>query len=100
MSMSTAKQINKYLDEMLALQAESKKVEAEVDGRKKLINQQTGEKVTKKQVLEMAEAEINLIKNDLNKITNNGKNIKGVFDNAYYVNDVIQDKLLVQNSFN
>jgi len=100
MSMSTAKQINKYLDEMLALQAESKKVEAEVDGRKKLINQQTGEKVTKKQVLEMAEAEINLIKNDLNKITNNGKNIKGVFDNVYYVNDVIQDKLLVQNSFN
>ncbi len=100
MSMSTAKQINKYLDEMLALQAESKKVEAEVDGRKKLINQQTGEKVTKKQVLQMAEAEINLIKNDLNKITNNGKNIKGVFDNVYYVNDVIQDKLLVQNSFN
>ena len=100
MSMSTAKQINKYLDEMLALQAESKKVEAEVDGRKKLINQQTGEKVTKKQVLQMAEAEINLIKNDLNKITNNGKNIKGVFDNVYYVNDVIQDKLLAQNSFN
>lgn len=100
MSMSTAKQINKYLDEMLALQAEFKKVEAEVDGRKKLINQQTGEKVTKKQVLQMAEAEINLIKNDLNKITNNGKNIKGVFDNVYYVNDVIQDKLLVQNSFN
>ena len=84
---------------MLALQAEAKRLQKEVDGRKKLVNQETGEKITKKQVLELAEVEITQIKNELNKLTNNGKNIKGMFNNQYYINDMIQDKLLVQNNF-
>ena len=96
--MNTAKQINKCLDDMLALQAEAKRLHEEVDGRKKLINQETGEKITKKQVLELAEVEITQIKNELNKLTNNGQNIKGLFNNEYYINDMIQDKLLVQNN--
>jgi len=83
---------------MLALQAEAKRLQKEVDGRKKLVNQETGEKITKKQVLELAEVEIIQIKNELNKLTNNGKNVKGLFNNEYYVNDMIQDKLLVQNN--
>ena len=85
---------------MLALQAEAQRLQKEVDGRKKLVNQMTGEKITKKQVLELAEVEITQIKNELNKLTNNGKNIKGMFNNEYYINDMIQDKLLVQNNFN
>lgn len=97
--MNTAKQINKCLDDMLVLQAEAKRLHKEVDGRKKLVNQQTGEKITKKQVLELAEVEITQIKNELNKLTNNGKNIKGLFNNEYYINDMIQDKLLAQNNF-
>ena len=97
--MNTAKQINKCLDDMLALQAEAKRLHEEVDGRKKLVNQETGEKITKKQVLELAEVEITQIKNELNKLTNNGQNIKGLFNNEYYINDMIQDKLLVQNNF-
>lgn len=100
MDMSLAKEINSKLDEMLALKAESDRLMTEVDGRKKLVNSQTGEKVTKKKVLELAEAEINAIKNELNKITNNGKRAKGLFDNMYYVNDIIQDKLLAQNNCN
>lgn len=84
---------------MLALQAEAKRLHKEVDGRKKMVNNETGETITKKQVLELAEVEINQIKNELNKLTNNGKSIKGLFDNEYYVNDMIQDKLLVQNNF-
>ena len=100
MDMSLAKEINSKLDEMLALKAESDRLMTEVDGRKKLVNSQTGEKVTKKKVLELAEAEINAIKNELNKITNNGKRAKGLFDNIYYINDVIQDKLLAQNNCN
>lgn len=83
---------------MLALQAEAKRLQKEVDGRKKLVNQETGEKITKKQILELAEVEIIQIKNELNKLTNNGKNVKGLFNNEYYVNDMIQDKLLVQNN--
>jgi len=97
--MNTAKQINKCLDDMLALQAEANRLHKEVDGRKKLINKETGEKITKKQVLELAEVEITQIKNELNKLTNNGKSIKGLFNNEYYVNDMIQDKLLAQNNF-
>ena len=96
--MNTAKQINKCLDDMLALQAEAKRLHKEVDGRKKLVNQETGEKITKKQVLELAEVEITQIKNELNKLTNNGQNIKGLFDNEYYINDMMQDKLLVKNN--
>jgi len=83
---------------MLALQAEAKRLHKEVDGRKKLVNQETGEKITKKQVLELAEVEITQIKNELNKLTNNGQNIKGLFDNEYYINDMMQDKLLAQNN--
>lgn len=96
--MNTAKQINKCLDDMLALQAEAKRLQKEVDGRKKLVNQETGEKITKKQVLELAEVEITQIKNELNKLTNNGQNIKGLFDNEYYINDMMQDKLLAKNN--
>jgi len=100
MDMSLAKEINSKLDEMLALQAESDRLMTEVDGRKKLVNSQTGEKITKKKVLELAQAEINAIKNELKQITNNGKKAKGIFNNQYYVNDIIQDKLIAQDNYN
>ena len=92
MDMSTAKAINSRLDELLKIKSEINRVMSEVDGRKKLINHETGEKVTKKEVIQYAEAEIIQIKNDLNKLTNNGKNIRGIFDNEYYINDFLQDK--------
>lgn len=95
--MSLAKEINQILDDMLAIQAESNKVLKEVDGRKPLYNQETGEKVTKRQILELAQNQINELKIDLNKKTNNGKTIKGLFNNIYYINDVIQDKLIVES---
>jgi hypothetical protein len=100
MDMSLAKEINSKLDDILALRAESNRVLKEVDGRKKLVNSSTGEKITKKQILELANAEINLIKNELNKITNNGKRAKGLFNNEYYINDILQDKLLAQDNCN
>ena len=100
MDMSLAKEINSKLDEILAIKAESDRVMSEVDGRKPLYNKETGEKITKKQILEYADAEIIQIKNELNKITNNGKRAKGLFDNIYYVNDIIQDKLIAQNNCN
>jgi len=96
--MNTAKQINQCLDDLLALQAEAQRLHKEVDGRKKLLNKQTGEAITKKEILELAEVEITQIKNELNKLTNNGKNIKGLFNNEYYINDIIQDKLLAKNN--
>jgi hypothetical protein len=81
---------------MLAIQAESNKVLKEVDGRKPLYNKDTGDKITKKQVLGLANSEINQLKIDLNKITNNGKRAKGLFANEYYVNDNLQDQLIIK----
>ena len=40
--------------------------------------------------------DIDQIKADLNKITNNGKNVRNIFDNPYYINDAMQDKLIAQ----
>lgn len=37
-------------------------------------------------------AELEMVKGEINKITNEGTQIKGIFDNAYYVNDVFEDK--------
>ena len=37
-------------------------------------------------------AEIIEIKNELNKITNNGKNCRDLFTNTYYVNNLMLDK--------
>jgi len=96
--MSLAKEINEILDDMLAIQAESNKVLKEVDGRKPLYNKETGEKVTKREILELAKNQIKELKIHLNKMTNNGSRIKGVFNNQYYINDIIQDKLIAQNN--
>jgi len=96
--MSLAKEINKILDDMLAIKAESNRVQKEIDGRKSLINSDTGEKVTKRQILELAQNQINELKILLNKKTNNGKKAKGLYNNEYYINDIIQDKLIAQNN--
>lgn len=96
--MSLAKEINQILDDMLAIQAESNKVLKEVDGRKPLYNYKTGEKITKRQILELAKNQINELKIDLNKMTNNGARVKGIFNNQYYINDIIQDKLIAQDN--
>ena len=40
----------------------------------------------------MLKSEIKQFESELNKITNEGTQIKGIFDNVYYVNDVFEDK--------
>jgi len=65
--MGLAQEINERLDAMLALGNDEKSLEVK----------QT------------------LIK-ELNKITGNGQNVREVFNNIYYVNDMMQDRLLVQ----
>ena len=65
--MGLAQEINERLDAMLALGDDNKSLEVK----------QT------------------LIK-ELNKITGNGQNVREVFNNPYYVNDMMQDRQLVQ----
>ena len=97
--MSIAKEINKLLDQMLTIRGEIARMRADLDANANLVNNQTGEKVTANKIEELANNEINAIKNELNKVTNEGKRATGIFNNVYYVNDVIQDKLLVEGGY-
>jgi flagellar basal body-associated protein FliL len=89
--MSIAKDINERLDQILAIRAEIRKMQAELSDDQTLLSQ-TGERMTKDEVVEFVEGKINEIKNELNKITNNGQNVNEIFTNNYYVNDLLQDK--------
>jgi len=95
--MSIAKDVNKLLDQMLTIKGEIARMRADLDANATLVNNQTGEKISANKIEELANNEITAIKNDLNEITNNGKRVRGLFDNVYYVNDTIQDKLIVEN---
>jgi len=96
--MNTAKQINQKLDELLAIRAEIKRIQEEVADDAVLNNVDTGEKQNKEGVIKLAEGMIDQVKDELNKLTNEGKSITGIFDNTYYVNDMIQDKIIVENT--
>jgi len=96
--MNTAKQINQKLDELLAIRAEIKRIQEEVADDAVLNNVDTGEKQDKEGVIKLAEGMIDQVKDELYKLTNEGKSITGIFDNTYYVNDMIQDKIIVENT--
>ena len=96
--MSLAKEVNEHLDNILAIRAEIRRMEVEIKDNQTLTNKQTGEQMEKKEVIQFVENTINDIKKDLNKITNNGDNVKEIFTNKYYVNDFGQDKEIAQNN--
>jgi len=94
--MSIAKDINDRLDEILALRAEIKTMDREIADDDVFRNIETGDKTNKEGALRVVEAMIDQIKNDLNKISNNGLNVKEIFTNNYYVNDFMQDREIVR----
>ena len=94
--MSIAKDVNKLLDQMLTIKGEIARMRADLDANATLVNNQTGEKISANKIEELANNEITAIKSELNKITNEGKRATGIFNNTYYVNDMLQDKLLVE----
>ena len=94
--MSIAKDINKLLDQMLTIRGEIARMRADLDANANLVNNQTGEKVTANKIEELANNEINAIKNELNKVTNDGKRVNGIFTCHYYINDIIQDQLIAR----
>lgn len=96
--MSIAKDINNRLDDILAIRAEIKRMQEELSDDQTLLSQ-TGERMTKGEVIEFVENTINTIKKDLNKITNNGQNVKEIFTNKFYVNDYMQDKEIVRQDY-
>lgn len=98
--MSITKDINKKLDEILAIRAEINRMKKDLNNDEGLVNKLTGEKCTKQDALDVVENVINDIKKDLNKITNNGQNVKDLFTNNYYLNDPMEDKRIAQNNNN
>ena len=103
--MNLAREINNKLDEILLHQETLRELEEDYkDHDFDLVDEKTGEKVTKEIVLNKAEKIRLQIIEDLNKITNNGNNVRDLFTNDYYVNDVIQDKEIAErnkvNKFN
>jgi len=97
---SLARQINDNLDEILSIREESKKLNSIIseNSEAKITNVKTGEKASLKEALSVAEEMIDRIKNNLNQITNNGKNVIDIFTNKYYINDILQDKECAKDS--
>jgi len=93
--MNIAKQLNKKLDEIIEMRAELARMKEELDDDAKLTNMQTGEPQTKAEAIELVEDLITDLYKEIKKLTNNGENIKNVFDNDYYVNDTMQDREIV-----
>ena len=93
--MNIAKQLNKKLDEIIEMRAELARMKKELDDDVKLTNMQTGEPQTKAEAIELVEDLITDLYKEIKKLTNNGENIKNVFNNDYYVNDTMQDLSLI-----
>ena len=95
--MSLAREINEKLDAILKHQKEVEAVNKDFnDPEFSMNNADTGEKVTKEMVLNKAEEIYTGIVDDLNKLTNDGKNCRNVFDNPYYINDIGEDKRIAK----
>tara|TARA_R100000008_G_C3483189_1_gene114910 strand:+ start:116 stop:409 length:294 start_codon:yes stop_codon:yes gene_type:complete len=94
--MEIAKEINKKLDELSKVTADLNELKSKYnsDPEFQLKNSETGELVDKDIVFDTGEKNIQQIKDDLNKLTNNGEHIKNIFTNPYYINDFSQDKNL------
>jgi hypothetical protein len=97
--MNTAKEINNKLDEILLHQKTLIELEKDYnDPDFGLEEEGTGEKVTKEIVLNKAQKIKDQIINDLNKLTNDGKNCRDMFTNQYYINDMLQDKEIAEQN--
>lgn len=95
--MSTAKEINNKLDEIILHNQTLVELEKDFkDPEFDLVEEETGEKVTKEIVLNKAQKIKDQIIEDLNKLTRNGQNCRDMFTNDYYVNDVMQDREIAE----
>ena len=96
--MSLARDINKKLDEILDIKKELTKLKKELKSGAKLTTLATGKTASKDEALEVVHGMIDDLKAHLNKLTNNGQNIRGIFNNEFYINDMLQDKKILKES--
>jgi flagellar basal body-associated protein FliL len=50
----------------------------------------------KKGAIKVVQAMIDQIKEDINLLSNNGKNVNDIFTNKFYINDYMQDRQIVE----
>ena len=91
--MSLAKEINKRLDQILDMKAELIKLKKEINKGGKL-KRLDGKPATKEEALEIVEGMMQGIYDEISVLTNKGQNIRGVFNNQFYINDLLQDKVI------
>jgi hypothetical protein len=96
--MSLARDINTKLDEILDIKKELTKLKKELKAGAKLTTLATGKTASKNEALEVVHGMIDDLKAHLNKLTNNGQNIRGIFNNEFYINDMLQDKKILKES--
>ena len=94
--MTTAREINKKLDEILTIQSQIKEIKNDLAPEAQLNDIESGEPVTKDFVLNKGQEQLAELEKELNQITNNGKNCRDIFTNQYYINDFAQDKLIAE----
>jgi len=95
--MTSAREINEKLDEIIRHNRERKAVELDyADPDFTLEDANTGKKVTKEMVLNKADEVYEVIIKDLNKLTHSGQHCRDMFTNDYYVNDFAQDKIIAE----
>mgnify|MGYP003626185959 CR=1 FL=1 len=87
--MNLARQINQLLDEKLA-----------INKVRDIKLKKHRSKVEQEDIEDLSCGEITKREQEINKITNNGKNIRDIFTNYYYVNDMLQDKEIVRIQMN
>jgi len=90
--MKLAKQLNEKLDEIIEMRMELRRMNEDLDDDATLTNMQTGESQTKKEAIELIEGLIQDVYAQINKLSNNGKNVNDIFTNKYYINDFMQDR--------
>ena len=96
--MSLAKEINKKLDEIIALKNEIGQIRKDLPAGAKLKNMETGDEMTREDAVACAEGVMDMVKTDLTKITNSGQNVRNIFDNPFYVNDMLQDRAIAEEN--
>jgi len=94
--MTLAKEINTKLDQILEIKKELALMEEEVPADAVLTNKDTGDEMSLDDAVSIAYGVLRKVKDDLNEITNNGQNVKNIFDNQFYINDMIQDKVIAE----
>lgn len=90
--MSLAREINQKLDEISAIKAEMEEMRRDLSGDSGLTNVETGDTMTCDDAIFVAEGVLQRIYDDLNKLTNQGRNVRDLFTNTFYINDMVQDK--------